>query len=184
MNAHINYLQKRILCQEAEILKRIYGTLSFCKKRVSLVDEARKLPEFSGYLLATETSPWVIDLKFSSEKCSFIIKFPYCFENCDHSLTMTGKVVILMSEISDEPDCKVIVDKFIDILWQAHCNSPDREENTGDIPKEIFCPCGNKIPIKYLQRAAFFRSLKDKGDSISNWLCEERRLINEGFQFV
>ncbi|EKE21572.1 MAG: hypothetical protein ACD_7C00184G0001 [uncultured bacterium] len=186
MNMHISnfdYFPIQCFSAKAKELTIIYGALFFCQGK-SIVPE--KVREIDGYTkeFLTDSDQWIIDLRFCAEKYDFLVRLPWRWnEITDPSLKLGEDVLILRTENSDEIACGLIVQELVEIFWEEFCRLPDRERNKGPIPNKIFSPDG-KIPEKYLQTAAFFHSLKNAGDSLSNWFLMKEWFIAQGFQFA
>ncbi len=183
----MDYFSKNILLKEASFLRRIYAALFFCKNKTAIIDKACEVEEFVKYFLTYNSSKWIADLRFCTEECDFIVRFPWQIIDHNYNLSTSEKVVILMSADSSILACKLIIDKLIDVFWREFCGCGVRECNIGKIPKEIlYLERGGVkyIPRWYIGVRAFLERLKFGCNSLLSWLEAEKYFLDRGFQFV
>lgn len=182
----VGYFSESILSKEASFLSRIYQALFFCKNKTGLADKACKVEEFVKCFLVCNSSKWIVDLRFCTEEFDFIIRFPWLIMDHNYNISISEKVLILMSVDSDVKGCQNVVDKFIDVLWKEFCGCGVREHNIGKIPKEIlYLERGGVryIPRWYIEVRSFLERFRFGCDTFLSWLAAERYFLEQGFQF-
>lgn len=182
-----NYFSENILHEEASFLSKLYSALLFCKNEIKLTEKAGEVKEFVKYFFVHDSSRWIVDLRFCDEECDFIIRIPWLLVNHEYQVSISEKVLILMSTDSNMKHCRNVVDNLIDILWAEFCRCGAREENIGQIPKEIlYLERGGVkyIPRWYIRVRAFLERFKFGCDSLHSWLAAEKYFLDQGFQFA
>jgi hypothetical protein len=129
---------KKILPREAKKLEELYCGLHFCRGNRGVLEMAKKLEDFVAYSLADGSRKWIIDLRFCSEDCDFLVRFPWPILDKVYNLRLTERVLILIANKSCRKHCRKVVNNLADVLWEEYCKLPARDENIGPIPKKIF----------------------------------------------